>query len=360
MKVSNLVLGIFLLFSISILVFSLIGCGGGAAGVTTTTGGGGGGTTTTSTSGGGGNYTTLPLPTTTTLLPTSFSWSQATSSAAFPARQGLGCVSYNNKLWVMGGLQGSTYYNDVWSSSDGVTWTQATAEAAFSKRYAVACVVHNDGVSNKMWLIGGYDRASLDYLNDVWSSADGVTWTLVTGEAGFSKRQSHAAVDFGGKLWVIGGLDPNPKNDVWSSTDGITWTRATASAGFSGRYNHASVVFGGKLWVMGGFNGGYTLGDIWSSSDGVAWTEVNYFAVPLREGFCAVDYNSQLWVIGGQNGATHYNDAWYSTDGGAWTATTSPAIFSARYGHAGAVLNNKIWVIGGYENSEKNDVWSGQ
>jgi len=37
-------------------------------------------------------------------------------------------------------------------------------------------------------------------------------------------------------MWVIGGADMNgAKNDVWSSADGITWTQATASAPFTPR-----------------------------------------------------------------------------------------------------------------------------
>ena len=36
------------------------------------------------------------------------------------------------------------------------------------------------------------------------------------------------------------------RNDIWRSTDGVNWTRIVANAGFSGREDHEAVVFGGS------------------------------------------------------------------------------------------------------------------
>ena len=52
-------------------------------------------------------------------------------SGPFPPRQKHGFVSYNNRLWVIGGhgpghgrdgVGGLRRYNDVWRSEDGVNW----------------------------------------------------------------------------------------------------------------------------------------------------------------------------------------------------------------------------------------------
>jgi dihydrofolate reductase len=138
-------------------------------------------------------------------------------------------------------------------------WTQATASAGFSTRRSHSSVVF-DG---KIWVIGGTDGTN--YFNDVWSSSDGITWTRATASAGFSTRFAHSSVVFDGKIWVIGGYDGASRfNDVWSSSDGITWTRATASAGFSTRFAHSSVVFDGKIWVIGGFDGTNYFKDVWA------------------------------------------------------------------------------------------------
>jgi hypothetical protein len=68
-----------------------------------------------------------------------------------------------------------------------------------------------------------------------------------------------------------------------------------------------------------------------------------------------------MWVIGGYGTTQPYprNDVWYSTNGATWTQATAAAAFTARFKHDSAVFNNKIWVIGGTDNSSNNlnDVW---
>jgi parallel beta-helix repeat protein len=279
-------------------------------------------------------------------------WTQATSSAAFPPRDSHTSVDFNNQMWVIGGYRYSDT-NDVWSSSDGVTWTQATASAIFSARTGHTSVVFN----NQMWVIGGYDVNG--ETNDVWSSSDGVTWTRKTAMAGFPPRNGHTSVVFNGKIWVIGGENDTAYfNDVWSSSDGVTWTQATDSAAFSARAYHTSVVFNGKMWVIGGYNVSGDTNDVWSSSDGVTWTQAtDSAAFPPRDGHTSVDFNNQMWVIGGYvNGDT--NDVWSSSDGVTWTQATDSAAFPPRDGHTSIVFNNQMWVIGGENDTGYlNDVW---
>lgn len=119
-------------------------------------------------------------------------------------------------MWVIGGAtttNGTTWNcsSDVWSSSDGITWTQETANAAFGLRAAHTSVVYN----NKMWVIGGMNGTS--YKDDIWSSSDGVTWTQVTAAAGFSPRENHTSVVFNDKMWVIAGFNNSYLHDVWWS-----------------------------------------------------------------------------------------------------------------------------------------------
>ena len=187
----------------------------------------------------------------------------------FSPRGGNASLVYNDKIWVIGGGTYGNLTNDVWCSPDGVHWTQVLADSGspgpnqFSRRFAHKCLVHQ----NKMWLIGGAD-STYTALNDVWSSADGVSWTQVLPNTAtppstqFSKRNQHACLEFDGAMWVIGG----DGNDVWDSTDGLNWTRVTASANFPGRYDHCSVVFRNEMWVIGGFDSYIGLfNDVWHS-----------------------------------------------------------------------------------------------
>jgi hypothetical protein len=95
-------------------------------------------------------------------------------------------VLYNGRIWLLGGREFSAGENDVWYSSDGVKWTTATRHAQWSPRFGHTSVVH-DG---KMWVLGGayLVNAIEHYLNDVWYSSDGTSWTQATASAAWSPR----------------------------------------------------------------------------------------------------------------------------------------------------------------------------
>jgi len=232
----------------------------------------------------------------------SLNWVRATANAGWSAREGHTSVVFNNKMWVMGGFNGTIRYNDVWYSTNGINWSQATANAGWSARCYHTSVVFN----NKMWVLGGDGGG-----NDVWYSTDGNSWTQATANAGWSARGVHTSVVFDNKMWVIGGYDGTNRNDVWYSTNGVNWTRATANAGWSVRYSHASVVFDNKMWVMGGFDGSNT-NDVWYSTNGVNWIQVNTSAGwSGRSGHTSIVFNNKMWVIGGY-GPSYRNDVWHS------------------------------------------------
>ena len=59
---------------------------------------------------------------------------------------------------------GNNYFNDLKYSVNGSSWTSAEVTAAYSPRMEHSSVVFN----NKIWVIGG--RNGSTYMNDVWSS----------------------------------------------------------------------------------------------------------------------------------------------------------------------------------------------
>ena len=239
-------------------------------------------------------------------------WTQ-TTLAPFSTRGFHTSVVFNDKIWVIGGRQVesniSIRKNDVWSSPDGVTWTEVTTSAAFSAREGHTSVVFND----KIWVIGGIDE-DRNKKNDVWSSPDGVTWTEVTTSAAFSAREGHTSVVFNDKIWVIAGWSSgnNRENDVWSSSDGMTWTSVTTDAAFSKRGAHTSVVFDNKIWVIGGeFPFSDSADDVWSSADGLSWSQAIAAADFFRRtSHTSVVSDDKIWLIAGFDG-THKNDVWF-------------------------------------------------
>ncbi len=277
-------------------------------------------------------------------------WTEATSAASWSGRQFPTSVVFDNKIWVVGGLDG-TKKKDVWYSTDGANWTQATAAAAWSARNSHTTVAFD----SKIWVIGGHDGG---YKNDVWYSIDGTNWTEATSAASWPIRGEHASVVFDNKMWVVGGMDGSYKNDVWYSTDGINWTEATSAASWSARYYITGTVFDNKIWIAGGSDGS-RLNDVWYSSDGASWTEATSAAPWVVRIAPIVSFDNKLWVIGGSGDSNKLNDVWYSTDGTNWTEATSAASWDARMLHGCVVFDDKIWVLGGRDDglNDHNDVW---
>ncbi|HAR62116.1 MAG: hypothetical protein DKM50_08185 [Candidatus Margulisiibacteriota bacterium] len=280
-------------------------------------------------------------------------WTRAVETAAWTARDGHNSMVYDNKIWVLGGNDGSPK-NDVWSSGDGSHWTKKVENAAWTARTGQSSIVFQ----NKLWLMGGNDGV---LKNDVWYSSDeGMSWHMATANAEWSPRSGLATVVTDNKILVIGGNDGAYKNDVWSSLDGITWVKKVENAAWTGREGHKCVFFNNKIWLTGGNNSFGNAGDIWYTADGIEWKSVN--AINSWAGrylHTSLVYDSKLWVLGGTNG-TKKNDVWYSEDGTTWTRSAGTAEWPARSGHTSVVFDSKLWVLGGSDGAgtRLNDIWN--
>ncbi|MGJ4746167.1 choice-of-anchor D domain-containing protein [Leptospira sp. SA-E8] len=282
---------------------------------------------------------------------TGYDYLKVTDSAAWIDRRGHSSVAFNNKLWVMGGV-GYTNYKDVYSSSaNGAVWTLVNANPPWGYRTYHSSLVFN----NKMWIIGGSEKEQNTNIyysrNDAWSSVDGVTWTKETDSAPWSGRKQFGAVVFDNKIWIMGGetnTSPTYANDVWYSSDGVNWTLATSNAGWPPRSLFAIFAFDNKLWVAGGWGGPGVeqLKDVWNSTDGVTWTKVTDTPVWYKRSAMAyVVYNNAMWILSGFDGYDTLYDSYRSTDGIKWTYVSPP--WGSRDTHSAAVMNGKIWVMGG-------------
>jgi len=298
-------------------------------------------------------------------------WEKA-GNAGWQPRDSQGEVVYSNRLWIFGGWFQSFEAppRDVWSSPDGKTWTLVAKNAPW---------LHSDlpmsvTFQNKMWMMGGWYNGRLPGHSAsaaVWSSTNGVDWTKVTDNAGWSPRIASALVEFRGRMWILGGTenyyfgdDRSLKNDVWSSADGRTWRQETANAGWAPRAYHQAVVHNGRIWVFGG--GNYVpryeaFNDVWSSADGVHWT----LATPSapwspRLWFSAAVYRGHMWVLGGWSRVPEQNwgDVWFSRDGRQWSRLVSPTIWKERHEHSAFVFQDRLWVAGGHAKPLSNEVWS--
>lgn len=266
---------------------------------------------------------------------------------------------------VGGRDSGVNVFNDVWSSENGETWVQVVSAAPWGARQAFSLVATND----KMYLIGGLLGST--YRNDVWVTDDGVTWNMLTGSAPFAGRAGHRAVAFNNGIMLMGGVNSSGYlNDVWFSTDGTNWNQQVVNAAWSARADFGLVTFGTKMYVLGGANGGGAMNNYYSSPDGITWAleSAAAWVQPLTN-LGATVYDAKIWVIGGDNnGGTYYNDVYStSTGSGAFTTVTLAPGFSNRskFGcvtfRAPAAVSSVrppiMWVIGGDAGGATTDVW---
>ncbi len=327
------------------------------------------------------------------------SWTEATSNALWSPRAAFGALTDATKMYILGGwfddgLGTDFEYNDVWSSTDGVTWTQETAAASWSPRSDVGAAF----VNGTMFLAGGYESGTRH--QEVWSSADGATWVPLTAAAAWPARYGLAMATDGTELLITGGRgigsayyndawastdgiswtersQPNVPwgpftnfpasaaevmngamwhfydKEVWTSTDGISWTKTTAAGPWSAVGNYATAVHDGTLWVTGGRNSNYidANNEVWWSSDGANWNFAGNAPWTPRMNHTATSFNGELWIIAGDTGTTYdeLNDVWHSADGATWTEAAAPP-WTARQYHSAVVFNGKLWMLGGLNN----------
>lgn len=196
-------------------------------------------------------------------------WDRVTHRAPWGCRGAFGCLVYDNRIWVLGGLnwEEKAHYGDVWCSEDGRQWDLVAKSANWAPRAMFPAIEH----SNRMWILGGgnYHDRRVNY-NDVWSSSDGVSWKPEATLAGWNPRRFHSSFRYAGKIWIAGGaIEPAINmNDVWYSDDGRTWQRSHRVAPWGIRHAFPCLDFREKIWLLGGYSGsiaGSTVyNDVWT------------------------------------------------------------------------------------------------
>ena len=320
---------------------------------------------------GGWNPDTTVFPKTTTnevwnssdgkhwkeVKPNTFGSSSFNPATDWEGRHTAGWAVFQNKLWIIGGDPNQCHYQpNVWNSSDGVHWSEVASNVPWGNRALFYTLVFN----NRLWVMGG-QTLDLDdcpgtgemqiAYNDVWTSSDGASWTLVRpatinpaylnlgrplppprSPTWNSRGVICGAVVFNGRMWVVGGgvygTQTIPQafyNDVWSSADGVNWVQVTERAPWDPRFYHDVIVFDGHMWVIGGHDpDGRNLADVWYSSDGVHWTQLpNTPWLPRHAASVAV-LKDALWLTGGSTDDGPQNDVWRLQNNG----TIAPLIGS--------------------------------
>lgn len=215
----------------------------------------------------------------------------------WPARAYHEVVTMGRQMYILGGqnfgsiTNPSRFFNDVWSSFDGIYWTELTPNAPWAGRAGLSAIVFK----GEIYIMGGSYNDAFGgpprvLLNDVWKSRNGIDWEELTDDAPWAPRAGAAVVVRNGFLYLIGGeygftgFPPPYFNDVWRTSDGIEWQLVTGSAEWEPRPGHTCDVLRNTIVCFGGFGQSTDPSDpfkpsnpmdVWVSADGAHWKQVS-------------------------------------------------------------------------------------
>jgi len=275
------------------------------------------------------------------------SWSLLCSGedCGFSARMHLGSTfTPSKKIIIAAGTNTLVNFADVWEGSkDGKTWNVLTTAAPFGPRHghALLCDSRNGALFALGGDVGGVGAQASRPVNDVWRSADGKAWSVVTSRAAWSQRKFFGSViDENGHIFVSGGLTgygTGGLNDVWKSEDGgKSWSALTLAAPWTARFSFAFTRLPGgtrpgRLYVLGG-DDGRKLHDVWMSDDGGRMWELMSFTHTREKRYNVVEERAS-WIPRTTLAAIADKDGLLTLTGG---LTDMPGIYS---------LSSEVWQL---------------
>ena len=190
-------------------------------------------------------------------------------------------VATDDGLFAVGGVPGADSAG-VWHSPNGEAWERIGGDLDHAFLWAIA--EGGPGLVAVGW------RRNPEPDLAVWTSADaGATWELAPdpeGFAGFEGTDVAALPD--GSLAMVGSALDGSDGRIWTSTDGIDWTMAVET--LDGAYARSLAATPNGLVAVGG--GDDMRGRAWHSTDGTTWA-------PLGEPVAEAFFTSAMAVEGG-------------------------------------------------------------
>lgn len=206
--------------------------------------------------------------------------------------------------YLKGNIESYIFKPEIYKTVDRKNWTTISITSNLPHRF----FYHPFVFDSKIWIIGGEDKNTK--YNDIWNSEDGITWVKQKDNLPFGKRSNSWIVTLNNTLYLL-------NNDVWSSKDGINWQKVTAEI-VNGEqiFGYAAVVFDEKIWLIGCDRNGEFSSQVLFSSDGKNWQADNAPWLP-RGGIAATVHKGKIYMTGGKYGGTidnpdfrYDNDVW--------------------------------------------------
>jgi hypothetical protein len=211
-------------------------------------------------------------------------WTEVTNSTFDSTING---IAYGNNRFIAVGLGGKMAY-----SADGETWT-AVADSKFG-----TSAINGIAYGNNRWIAVG-DGNKMAYSTD-----NGETWTAVAASK-FETNEQINCIAYANGRWVAGGRkgnkDPYYLSDgriVYSTDDGVTWTVGTDRGN-----EYTGIAFGNNRWVAVSTSPvSYN-----STNNGAAWNQRDLPFGSSINGARGIAYGNNKFVAVGTNGRMAYS-----------------------------------------------------
>ena len=204
-------------------------------------------------------------------------------------------VVIDDKIYVIGGLNGTTHVNNNECYNSITNAWEAKTELPTGKSGLICEVV--DG---KIYCIGG-NTGAVSKLNDCYDPVEN-TWTTMV-EMTTARRGLTSSVVYG-KIYCIGGYTTaNAKVNECYDPGLNTWTKMADMT--TARRSLASSSVNGKIYCFGGVNGSNKTECYDVSSN--TWSTVANMSV-ARQYPTAVNINDVIYVIGGYTGSLYMDN----------------------------------------------------
>jgi N-acetylneuraminic acid mutarotase len=272
------------------------------------------------------------------------SWTQISNSPV--AAAAVQSVIAGNRVYFIGGINGSTYLNTVYSATFTSGITDYTPYYTDQPSVSIAPIKESAGVPWQSQ--NGFNPST---QNDItgWSSAN----SLVTG------TNSAASLVTKNYMYILGGYDPTGKY-----LDTIQRASFDSNGALSSNWSNAGTLpvsmvgmgylaTKGRYYLIGGYGSSNVLSSIYSApinADGTLGDFRTETSLPVTREYpvCFV-IKDKLYVVGGSNSNTVYK-ATVNKDGtlGSWTRLSDfPVSFS--FGNP-LLIKDRIYIFEAYDN----------
>lgn len=264
-------------------------------------------------------------------------WLAAGSCTALPATTySATAQAYKRKIYVIGGV-GTTTAVRVYDPKYN-TWATTGFAAMPTGRYGLDSTIIDD----KIYCIGGYNNLTTNQVYDITNNK----WTTL---AVMPTGREYLTVDaVGTNIYAIGGSGSTTYLNTNQCYDTLTnsWTTKTVMS--VAKYEHASGVIGTDIYCIGGYTGSIASSNYKYDTTTDTWTTMK--AGTGRRGACCDNIEDKLYFNHGSNATTTYyaNNYMYDPVANTWTTMTAGISASKAKYRTSAVVNNMMFVFGGY------------